>query len=98
MSTCIFCLLKQALSFKFVLLILDIASADNFHEVKRKRDKKKESAAQKDAVEFTGRPGSRGDSTRPGWSGIGRGASPFYHQSHGKGLHTISILSIFLAL
>ncbi|KAH8962528.1 hypothetical protein BDL97_05G106300 [Sphagnum fallax] len=56
---------------------------DNFHEVKRKRDKKKESAAHKDAVEFKGRPGSRGDSTRPGWSGIGRGASPFYHQSHG---------------
>ncbi|CAN5971315.1 unnamed protein product [Sphagnum jensenii] len=55
---------------------------DNFHEVKRKRDKKKESAAHKDAVEFKGRPGSRGDSTRPGWSGIGRGASPFYHQSH----------------
>jgi hypothetical protein len=41
-STCIFCLSKQALSFKFVLIILDIASADNFHEVKRKRDKKKE--------------------------------------------------------
>jgi hypothetical protein len=40
------------------------------------------SAAHKDAVEFKGRPGSRGDSTRPGWSGIGRGASPFYHQSH----------------
>jgi hypothetical protein len=57
-----------------------------------------QSAAHKDAVEFKGRPGSRGDSTRPGWSGIGRGASPFYHQSHGKGLHTISMLSIFLAL
>jgi len=41
-STCIFCLSKQALSFKFVLIILDIASADNFHEVKRKRDKRKE--------------------------------------------------------
>ncbi|KAH9571678.1 hypothetical protein CY35_02G106400 [Sphagnum magellanicum] len=56
---------------------------DNFHEVKRKRDKNKESAAIKDSVELRGRPGSRGDSHRTGFSGIGRGGSSFHQPSHG---------------
>jgi hypothetical protein len=43
-----------------------------------------QSAAIKDSVELRGRPGSRGDSHRAGFSGIGRGGSSFHQPSHGK--------------
>ncbi len=43
-----------------------------------------QSAAIKDSVELRGRPGSRGDSHRAGFSGIGRGGSSSHQPSHGK--------------
>jgi hypothetical protein len=42
-----------------------------------------QSAAIKDSVELRGRPGSRGDFHRVGFSGIGRGGSSFHQPSHG---------------
>ncbi|KAG0559018.1 hypothetical protein M758_10G069800 [Ceratodon purpureus] len=61
---------------------------DPFHEVKRKRDKKKDSGGSKEGADVRGRPGSGGNYGRGGGrGGGGRGSSlpRFGSQEHGGG-------------
>ncbi|KAH9567738.1 hypothetical protein CY35_03G040700 [Sphagnum magellanicum] len=53
----------------------------HFHEVKRRRDKKKEGGANKESADLRARPGSGGNPTRGGRGGAGRGYSVTQHSS-----------------
>jgi hypothetical protein len=62
-------------------MLFGLDYAAHFHEVKRKRDKKKESGANKESADLRARPGSSGNPTRGGRGGAGRGHSAARHSS-----------------
>jgi hypothetical protein len=64
-------------------MLFGLDDAAHFHEVKRKRDKKKESGANKESADLRARPGSSGNPTRGGRGGAGRGHSLNRHSSLG---------------
>jgi hypothetical protein len=83
-----FCKVLTSLSF-------GLDGAANFHEVKRRRDRKKEGGANKESADLRTRPGSGGSNpTRGGRGGGGRGHSVARLSS--QGMHSACvILSLF---
>jgi hypothetical protein len=83
-----FCKVLTSLSF-------GLDGAANFHEVKRRRDRKKEGGANKESADLRTRPGSGGTNpTRGGRGGGGRGHSVARLSS--QGMHSAGvILSLF---
>jgi hypothetical protein len=83
-----FCKVLTSLSF-------GLDGAANFHEVKRRRDRKKEGGANKESADLRARPGSGGSNpTRGGRGGGGRGHSVARLSS--QGMHSAGvILSLF---